>query len=166
MEQQFDIDASITLGALGAATAVFGTSQIDGSREQGFRLIMSRITARLTGKTGSEGPLVWGICCNVPSVADLKTYLENDPQGSSANPEKGRNWFVKLLGQIPLQASASLDTSSDVMRNVEEVKYGKNGWSIPEGSAFNYFVFNMGSALTTGAVITISAEHFGVWLKD
>ncbi len=165
MEQQIDDDNSITLGTLGAATAVFGTSKIDASRAQGFRLIMSRIAAKLTGKTTAEGPLMFGICANVPTVEALKAYLENDPQGKSSDDAKASNWFVKILGQIPLAATE--DTSEHFgTDSMTEIKYGKNGWSIPEGSALNYFAFNMGSALTTGAVITICAEHYGVWLND
>ncbi len=167
MEQQFDHDSNITFGALVAATVAFGNSKMDAARAQGFRLIMSRITAKLTGKTTAEGPLMFGICCNVPTVAELKAYLENDPQGISSDDAKGKNWFVKILGQIPLAAVSDSDVGFRLLEaDIVEVKYGKNGWSIPEGSFFNYFVYNMGSTLTTGGVITIAAEHFGVWLKD
>jgi len=167
MEQQFDEDHSIVLGALVNATAIFGASKIDAAREQGFRLVMSRISMKLTGKTTAEGPILIGICANVPDVASLKAYLENDPQGRSSDDAKGNNWFVKLLFQIPLAATEN-GSNADLADNQSmfEVKYGKNGWSIPEGSALNYFAWNMGSTLTTGAVITIAAEHFGIWLKD
>ncbi len=169
MEQQFDHDQNITLGALVAATAIFGASKIDATREQGFRLIMSRISMALLGKTTGQGPIMFGICCNVPSVGNLKEYIENDPQGASSKTEKAKNWFVKVLGQIPLAAIEDGNAGNGwtmLKQSVVEVKYGKNGWSIPEGSALQYFAYNMGSTLTTGAVITIAAEHFGVWLKD
>jgi len=164
LEQQFDEDHNVTLGALSGAAAIFGASKIDAGREQGFRLVKSNVTVSFTGKTASEGPISFGVCCNVPTAAELASVLVNDPQGSSSNKKRADNWFIKPLGVISLLA-----TATDAQNNIEmtfEISYGKNGWSIPEGSALNYYAFNMGSALTTGTVIIISAEHFGVWLRD
>ncbi len=167
--QQFDVDKNITLGTLGASTAIFGASEIDGSRENGFRIAKSRITMTMTGKTTAEGPLLIGVCCNVDTVAQLKSILEADPQKPSADTHRGKGTYVRFLGQVGLLTIAiptTAETNFPSQDNVIEISYGKNGWSIPEGSALQYFAFNLGSALSSGTVFLITAEHFGVWLRD
>ncbi len=167
--QQIDEDNNLTLGALGGAAAAFGTSKIDAAREQGFRLVRSTFRIVMSGKTDTEGPIMIGVCANVPDVGALAAYLANDPSGISAADLRSDNWFVKVIGliarnQVEIPNGPGIGNGMPWMEI--EISYGKNGWSIPEGSALNLFAFNAGSTLTTGTVFLWNAEHFGVWLKD
>ncbi len=166
--QQFDIESTITLGTLAANTAILGVSQIDAAREQGFRITRSRILFSVIGKSAgtSEGPLILGVCLNVPTVAALEAIIEADPQGMSSAVLRAKNAYVRIIGLVGEFISSLPLTGDDDIQHAVEIDYGKNGWSIPEGSALNYWVFNKGNALTTGGFIKITAEHFGVWLKD
>ncbi len=164
--QLFDEDNNITLGALAGAAAIFGASKIDAGREQGFRIMKSRLFISMTGKTATEGPILLGVCANIPTAADLAGLLALNPQDISDNPERADNWFVKMLDQIGLETVSYPNNPMVLKTPSYSISYGRNGWSIPEGSALNYFAFNAGASLTTGTVFLIAAEHFGVWLRD
>ncbi len=166
LEQEFDSDTSLTLSTLGAAAAIVTNSRIDGSRRQGFRLVKSKINVTVSGKTTAEGPISYGVMCNIDNAADLAAILVADPQGKTAKTERVDGQFVKLLGTIGLVPTTI--PSSDMGIGVShEFTYGKNGWSIPEGRALSYWAFNQdGSALSAGTIIQFTAEHFGVWLND
>ncbi len=167
--QQIDEDNNLTLGALVNATAVFGTSKIDAARTKGFRLVKSTYRMVMSGKTDTEGPIMIGVCANVPAASDLAEFLSNDPQSPQSEEERNASWFIKTLAliarnQVEIPAGPNLVNAMAWMEF--EVSYGKNGWSIPSGSALNLFAFNAGSTLTTGTVFLWHAEHFGVWLRD
>ncbi len=125
----------------------------------------SDIFVELDGKTSTEGPIILGCCANIPTAAELGTLLANDPQGISSDDARAKNWFVKFLAIVG-RAVTAFPTAAGLEPWHFTVSYGKNGWSIPEGSQWQLFAFNMGSALTTGAVFLYAAEHFGIWLRD
>ncbi len=166
MEQQFDIDVNLVLSTLAGGGEILVDSGIDASREQGFRLIQSMIHVDYTGKTTAEGPIIYGLCCNLADAGALGAILESDPQGRTTQDiARAKGVYVKILGKISL-ASTATGSTGQVVQPIQ-VNYGKNGWSIPEGSKLAYWARNNdGSALTTGTIITFDAEHFGVWLRD
>ncbi len=163
--QQFDLDVLLTLGTLGANTVIVASSQIDSGRENGIRVTKSRLWWELTGKTTAEGPIVFGVAANFADAAAIKVAIEADVQSSVANDLRGDGTFLKILGAVGLAPSAFPNNDMGI-RPMFEISYGKNGWSIPEGQSLVYWAFNAGSALTTGTVFIITAEHFGVWLRD
>ncbi len=166
LEQQFDPDQTIVLDTLAAATAIFGVSKIDASRAQGFRVAKSRIFIAMSAKTNAEGPILVGVSCNVATVTALKNIIEADPQNRNANIARGKGTYVRILGMIGFNQLA-FPGDGEPLQPAMEISYGKNGWSIPEGQKLDYWAFNIGSgSLTTGTVINIAAEHFGVWLND
>ncbi len=165
--QQFDHDLELALSTLGAGTVIRKESLIDGSRLNGFRLVKSRIFITMTGKTTAEGPILFGLDIGFPAGTDVKAVLETDPQSSMADQNRGKNTFLKILGVVGLVPTVFPASDEGITPAVYEMTYGKNGWSIPEGQALNYWFQNlMGSALTTGTTMQITAEHFGVWLRD
>ncbi len=164
--QQFDSDTSLTLGTLGAATAIVTNSRIDGNRRQGYRAVKSRIHVTVSGKTTAEGPIAFGVMANIDNASDLAEILVSDPQGKTAKTERAKGVFIKILGVIGL-VPTTIPSSDLGVGMLYEFTYGKNGWSIPEGRALSYFAFNLdGSPLTTGTILQFTAEHFGVWLND
>ncbi len=162
--QLFDIDGNITLGALGGNDAILGVTKIDASKRQGFRIVKSDWFLTLTGKTTAEGPIMIGVCCNM-NAAEVEAAIEADPQGRTDDETRGKGTFIKLLMVLGLLDTA-FPTPDGGRVFHREVKYGKNGWSIPEGKTLSLFAYNSGSALTSGTVVLFSAEHFGVYLRD
>ncbi len=166
--QQFDHDRVMALGTLAAATAVLSNTKIDTARENGFRVTKSRYFFSLTQKTTTEGPISVGICIGL-DAAGVKAALEADPQTNIADDARGEGTYIKKLFTIGVgqqEFPGSGGSGMDFMRGIE-VSYGKNGWSVPEGSLLAVWAYNQdGTALTTGCVINWDSEHFGVWLRD
>ncbi len=147
------------LGTLAAATVIFGTTKIDGSRLNGFRIARAKFAGAIANKTAAEGPLMWGMCANC-TINEVKAILEADPQSSVKDDAKGVGQWVKPLGFISLGT-----TNQDLPRGQPFVDVKVN-WSVIEAQSFNMFVFNMGAQLTTGASLLGWLEAQGVWLRD
>ncbi len=164
--QQFDSDLTLTLSTLGAASVISVDSSIDGSRLQGFRVTKSRIFITMSGKTTAEGPIALGVALNFESVAAIKAALESDPTGQQSDDDRGKGTFIRMLDTVGLVPTV-FPSSDEGTGKMYEISYGKNGWSIPEGRSMRFYAHNLfGSALTTGTQFQITAEHFGVWLRD
>lgn len=164
--QQFDQDLSLVLSTLGAGSAILQPSKIDSGRENGFRVTKTKALITMTGKTTAEGPILIGVCANIPLASQLATLLANDAQSKSELNPRAPNWYVRFLAIVGLVPTV-FPSSDEGIGKMFEWSYGKNGWSIPEGSNLDFFAFNMdSSALTTGTAFNIAAEHFGVYLRD
>ncbi len=164
LDQQFDIGISLDLGTLGVADVITAESSIDGSRKQGFRVTKSKILLEMSGKTAGEGPILFGVAANFPGAPEVELALEADPQGrNEQDSARGKGTFLKVLALF-MSVPINIPTTRPQMF---EFSYGKNGWSVPEAEKLVYWARNQDtSALTTGTRISISAEHFGVWLRD
>ncbi len=162
--QQFDGNIALDLGTLAAGDVISTSSSIDAARKQGFRVTKSRIMIEMSGKTAGEGPILMGLACNFANAAAIEAALEDDPQGvNTQDANRGKGTFLKVLALF-MSAPTNIPTTRPLMY---EFGYGKNGWSIPEAEALLYWARNQDTgALTTGTRISISAEHFGVWLRD
>lgn len=135
------------------------------ARKQGFRVAMSRFFMSFQGKTLFEGPIMVGVACNVKDVAAIKALIEADPQAPSEDNARGTGEYIRGLFVIAATSLASVEAGQN--NQAIEVKYGKNGWSIPEDQELVVWAYNMNTAaLTTGVVINWYAEHYGVWLRD
>ncbi len=157
------------LGTLAAKDIIALVTKIDSARLNGFRIAKIRIAAAVTAKTAAEGPLAWGIGCNI-GAASIEAAIEADPQSKVADNVRGDGTWIKTLGIIPLEMTAGALTgttgggASGHAAGMDE--YVVN-WSVIEGQEFNVWAYNMGTgALTTGAVIHSFMEIMGVWLRD
>ncbi len=165
----YDQDLSLGLGTLAAVDAIAQAGKIDASRLNGFRIAMLRIVATVTGKTTAEGPLIWGIACNM-DAAEIEAALEADPQSSADDDERGVGQWLKILGMIPLETTFGALTggpggpsAGSAVATPMDVKVN---WSVLEGKEFVIWAYNQGAALTSGTIITCAIEYFGVWLRD
>lgn len=165
----YEVDWKLALGALaGDDVAVEPSAQIELTNEQGFRVQKLRWAGYYSGKTTSQGGIAWGIACNfedATAAAQIETILEAQP--GSAQAADGRqtdSWWIKTMGVIPfIGTDGMLDGGTDGMIMLDcDVN-----WSVPEGSSMFLWAHNMsGSGLTTGTVIDLYAEIYGVWLRD
>ncbi len=151
----------ITIGALATVTAVIQTSRIDTAKENGFRILKTIYYAFWRGFTAGEGPIIWGYTAGM-SAGNVALAIQADPAGAGPEVLTGRlqaNFPVFPLGLMSAEDAAQLMVTGEGTHNMK--------WSIPEGSALNWWVFNpSGSTLTTGGTLKIVAKHFGVWLRD
>ncbi len=154
-------EIQISLGTLATETAVQVASRIDAARLQGFRLLRTEYFIRAKGLTGADDPIVVGLNHDL-TVTEVKECINADPQRSgdttadAASRTKRPVWPFEVFG---VYADGN---GESVAKGVAKI-----GWSAPEGTTFNWFVYNFGSGpLTTGGIVDIIAKHFGVWLKD
>ncbi len=166
---QFEVDTEIDLTTLGAAAAIFDTTKIDGSRAQGFYLIWVKIAGFFSGKTATEGPIIYGIACNLDATK-LKAILEDDLQNRQDPTSTGPgSWYLPIceIGVDAVEGNINGDVSSTNVQATSEYKKYAVKWTIPEGDNFSQWAFNKGSgALTTGMKINASMQFFGSWLRD
>lgn len=165
---QYDAKRLLTVGALAGQDAVIQPTKIDASRDQGFRLIWVKLAGFFRAKTAAEGPITLGLCCNL-EAAQLEDILNDDVQGRSDVTKTGPgSWYVPLT-QIGLDAVEG-DIWGQSLSNTQQVSIWKKipvNWTIPEGQFFGVYMFNdTTGALTTGMLVELSLQYFGVWLRD
>ncbi len=166
---QYDEQKTITLGTLATKTAIQASTIVDSNRENGFWLKWVKIAGYLSGKTATEGPITYGIACNL-TAAELTDILNDDPQNSQVVTKTGKgSWYrpITLFGVDETEGDVNGGQgSTNVQAQSRYSKYNVN-WVIPEGSGFFHFAFNHDSGtLTTGALIKVSTQFFGAWLRD
>ncbi len=163
---QYDENVTLALGALGALDAIDQSSKVDTGRGNGFRVIRARLAAMLEAKTATEGPIVWGIGMNV-NAADLEAMFEADPSSSATRILGPQRSYIMPLGIIGKPATEGALTGKGGETNIGQFVEITPNWSVPEGQNLNYWAYNMDSgALTTGTLIRIFAQLYGVWLRD
>ncbi len=166
---QYESNVTLTLSTLAALAAVKASSMIDTSRAQGFHLIWVKMAGYLAGKTAGEGPIHFGLLCNLSAV-DIAAILVDDPQNAQVPTKMGPgSWYypIMLFGEDELEDDINgTQGATNVQAQSKFTKYPVK-WTIPEGNNFGYYAFNEDSgALTTGATIKVSAQYFGAWLRD
>ncbi len=167
----FEFDRVLTLGALASNTAILVNTQVDSSRDDGWWMIFFRWGGWFVAKTVSEGPVIFGACANM-TIAQIKSYLEQDPQNRTIASVKDGGQWIKILGNIGFTGlSGNLMGNQSPADNVRNVMQLSNNilmnWAIPQGQSFSMWAYNAdSSALTTGTVISFDIEYFGDWLRD
>ncbi len=159
MKIQYDSGFLLDLGTLASFDAVAGTFRIDGSRGSGFRVSRSVFFLRFTGKTATEGPIIWGLSMNL-TPALVEAAIEADPQTPSDDDSRGDGGWIKPCGIIGLEETAGrLTDFGGLVVNPN--------WSCIEAQNYQLWAYNQDtSTLTTGMRIHGFAEHMGVWLRD
>lgn len=153
------------LGALGADTVILVG---DVSPTEDFRILKSVLFGHITGLTAGEGQgLLLGIANGELSVAEIKESLEVDgplDRNDRLAVEQAER-FAKLFAAYRLEDITSTsgrfeggDESSSPKMVI------KPRWTFSDNEGWNYFIYNSGPAIQTGAAATIVSTHYGVWV--
>ncbi len=154
-------NTSWSLGALVANTAVkvAGPTMIQG----GF-ITTSEIATHITSLTAGEGEsLFLGIADKQLSDAEIKesleaggpTFKKQDPQADHANRR------VRILGQVGMIQSAIVPTNTQIGHWLGKLE---TRISFSEDNAdWSWFVWNLGSTMTTGSTMRVLATHNIRW---
>ncbi len=150
----------VALGALAAVDMIAGATKQDGSRDQGFRFTRIEWKASVSHLVAAEGPLLIGLGGPDLVVSEIEEALESDPQGGNDSPQMEQS--MRPFWPLALFIADSAGGGHSVQQGVL-----KMGWSFPEHSNMDFWIYNMGSgALTSGAIADLYMKCFGVWLKD
>ncbi len=156
--------SNAALGALAGEDVVKVASDI--TLAEDFRILKSEITAMVIGLTAGEGDgLVFGMANGELTAAEVEESLEadgplnrNDAVATARALRK-----VKTLG-----FSVAAPNANTVMliqnENGGRLITSKDRWTYSDPEGWDYWVYNLGSTLTTGATMQLLATHYGVWV--
>lgn len=147
---------------LGAATAILIGTKL--AITTPFRTLKAEVQCHVSGLTAGEGEgLTFGLADGQFSVAQIEAALETtgpvDPNSSAGSEISER--FVKRLGVFE-----NVGTNG-WFRNAEGgfMMITKPRWTFDEVKSWNWFIYNDGSALTTGSTAKLMATDYGVWVR-
>ncbi len=150
------------LGALAAGVPILIGAQL--AILERFRIISLELTAVITGLTAGEGDgLLLGIADGNYDIAQIEAAIEaNGPLGPNEKIEEELSErYTKILGTVDHEVGTEA-----VFRNkqggyiIEETIR----WTFARSKSWDYFVYNQGATLTTGATASIRAKVYGVWV--
>ncbi len=154
-----DTTRGVALGTILTATAL----SVESGHGTGLlhSFLMKKVMANVGIRAGTIGELIIvGLARGDASVGEIKAAME----------------AVQLERDIVTQASnrvvlyetlriLNLDPSQQPMHYEVSLGGGK-GIPFEDGDGWQWFVYNVGSAtLTTGALISMDATYYGVWLN-
>ncbi len=152
------------LATLAAGAAVAIALNIDGAREHGIQIEKFRGIVDYENKPATLGPLLFGLCENNLTTAEIAEALTADPQDEDDIPASEQSIRkVYPMGIIP---KGGIEDGPD-----SSVKYYRNiayPWKrIQEGEGIKFWVQNLdGSALTGNTFVTFTYTMAARWLDD
>ncbi len=129
-----------------------------------FRMLKLEVYASITALTSGEGTgLLLGLADGDYIIAEIEAAIE-------ANGPLGPNETVEAeLAMRPIWFIGAIDreTGTDAIFENEQGGYRlvfNPRWTFSRTKSWNFFVYNMGNNLTTGATVIIRPKSFGVWV--
>ncbi len=150
------------LGALANQSAILIGTNIDTLER--YRMIKLELFATVTELTTGEGTgLLIGIADGDFTLADIEASIElSGPLGPNDKDLADRaDRYTKWLGAIDRETGVT---------GIFENEHGGHEmaktirWTFARTKSWNYFVYNLGPTITTGATVQIRAKSFGVWV--
>ncbi len=156
---------------LDVASAALSTLAVDTGQllaapvmTRGGAMISAQIAATVTVLAAGDGPFLFGIANKSLSLAELEEYLELDgPIEPTQVPQVERATRGKLIRTLGLIVPTGDGTVANLF--VDNRSLSGLRWN-EESAGWNYWVYNRGQALTTGAILRIWASFFVRWNKS
>ncbi len=166
------------IGTVAGNTAVLGTTKIDSTRTQGFRVTKLEVQVDLffgTASTAWTGPVWIGICSSSLDATAVQAMLQSDPQSGTDQSElakampfgtsmQSKYWILgvvsELLGAITIDRYPLLNPNGGPLH---EIKLNR---SFNDDEGLMIFAFNDDSVVINNLTTHITGKTFGVWLND
>ncbi len=149
--------ASITLGTLAKNTGILSAAP---SVTRGGKILSTSINGGLNGFTAGEGPLLYGQMSSDLSLAELEAYLELEgplsPTDIVSSEVASRGKHIRILGTLSTQRDW-IDLANHSMSGL---KFSEAGEAT---GCWTSFIYNLGTALTTGAIVELLERAFVEW---
>ncbi len=156
---------SITLGTLGSRAAAVSTPLVLG---EDFRILKTEVFAHVQGLTATEGEgLLLGYANGELSASETAEAINADGplDRNDAVPGERAMRMAKLIGEIMLGQSDSQIRAKFVGEQGGSPIIAKPRWTFSNPEGWQWFIYNSAAdALQTGAVVQITATHYGVWV--
>ncbi len=153
--------ASAALGTLAVDTGQLLASPV---MTRGGSMISTQLSATVTVLTPGDGPFLFGIANKSLSLAELEEYLEaNGPVEPTVIPQAEqvtRGKLIRTLGLIVPSGDGTVSALFVDNRSLSGLRWNE------ESAGWNYWVYNRGRALTTGAILRVWSSFFVRWNKS
>jgi len=156
----------ITDGALGALATKDVVAFAGPTIIEDFRILKSELQVEVNIITsGQAHGLIFGIANGELSAAEIEEAIEvNGPldRNDRVNDERSlRN--VRTLGVLTERDPAAV---SGMVRNAEDgtLLVSKHRWTYSNPEGWQWWIYNLGNTMTTGALLQLKASHYGVWV--
>ncbi len=150
------------IGGLAAkAGTILGTKLATLER---FRMLRSEMFAAITALTTGEGTgLLIGLADGDFSLPEIEEAIEaNGPLGPNDK-------VTEAIAERPVWLTGAVDRETGTEAIFENENGGhmlvvKPRWTFARTKSWNFFVYNLGATMTTGATVLIRVKSFGVWV--
>lgn len=151
---------NFSTGALAVKDVASNNSQrLDGSTQQGMRILKVEYNIWTTGMTAGEGPVLCGLAGPDISASEIEEALEADPQWSGSDTEA-------FQANRPIWPLGMINNLSSIGFWIEQMKEKKINWSFPEGTALQFWVYNLDDSTLSAFNVHFLLKIYGVWLND
>ncbi len=150
------------IGGIAAGAAVLiGTKLATLER---FRMLRTEVFAVAIGLTTGEGTgLLFGLADGQFTLGEVEGAIEaNGPLGPN-------DTVTEDIADRPVWFLGALDRETGTEAIFENENGGhmlvsKPRWTFARTKSWNFFVYNLGASMTTGANVGIRTKSFGVWV--
>ncbi len=156
------------LGTLATDTGiVISQGDIGGTLSDDFRILKTEFLAALQGATfdSGDGPIELYLANADLSLADFEASIEATGPLNRADRDVNEAVmrYSKCLGQIAMVAENT--GGGSILPLDGSVGELIPRWTFSKGVGWQWFAYNTGATLATGALIKIRAKHYGVWVN-
>ena len=141
--------ANIALGTLGGETALLRAGP---SMTRGGKLVSGTFAVAIAALTAGDGPFMFGVADKRLSLAQLTAYLEANgpvsPDSLTAMEATSRGKYVRPIGIVNPEAGGTTASLFVKDRSLSGLRFTE------ENAGWNYYLYNIGRAVTTGATWT------------
>ncbi len=156
---------------LDVASAALSTLAVDTGQivsgpvmTRGGSMISTQLAFTVTILTAGDGPLLCGIANKSLSLAEIEEYLELDgpvqPTELPSAERATRGKLIRTLGLIVPTGDGTVASLFVDNRSLSGLRWNE------ESAGWNYWVYNRGQALTTGAILRVWASFFVRWNRS
>ncbi len=154
---------SQALGSVAQVVVLIGTNLATLER---FRTLKTEVFAAITGLTAGEGVgLYLGLADGAFTAAEIEAAIEsNGPLGPNETTEEElAERYMTMLGHLDVSDPASTEA---IFKNENNggMMTANPRWTFARTKSWNFFVYNIGAAITTGSSVNLRVKNFGVWV--
>lgn len=158
---------TISAGNLASKAAVITNTKVDTNRLQGARISKVKGACHWRSKTDGDGPVIVGISAGL-SATEVAAFFTADPQKiDDPGSAETANRRVYPIWWIPEAGADQWPTGAASSRIERIINLGVPSWTIIEGEALTWFIFNAGAgSMTTGFDVDIFSIIVTTWERD
>ncbi len=161
-----ELEVTTSLGTLASLAAI----KLAGpTMDHDFRILRSDVECYIidANNTKDVTGLIFGIANGELSAVEIAEAMTAVPTGpNDAIPNERAQRAIKVLGILDIRGAPIAGTSfMFVGPEGSPMMTSKHRWTYHQPEMWDWFIFNnVGSDMTTGALATLSATHYGVWV--